>query len=235
MAAPNREHELWSKLLGLPLDRLAEEPAPGFGFLKRLMKSENWDYATAVRVTAEYRRFLLLAYLGPVSPSPMVDAAWHLHLTYTRAYNVGLCERTLGRALDHTPSGGVEETAHYATVYADTRERYSEVFGEEPPADIWPGPDLPIDAAASGRAAGGARFAGGVVALLLAGGAFLALLGKSFVMFAFLLFGTFIIIAAISNKKRGDGSCGSGGGCGGDGGGDGGGGCGGGGCGGGCG
>lgn len=138
MALPNRELELWNKLVSLPLDRLAEEPAPEFGFTRRLMRDEKWDYATAIRVTAEYRRFLLLAYLGPVSPPVKVDAAWHLHLTYTRAYNVGLCERTLGRPLDHTPSGGTAETAHYASVYEDTLNRYRAVFGEEPPADLWP-------------------------------------------------------------------------------------------------
>jgi len=138
MALPNRELELWNKLVSLPLDRLAEEPAPEFGFTRRLMRDEKWDYATAIRVSAEYRRFLLLAHLGPISPSPKVDAAWHLHLTYTRAYNTGLCERTLGRALDHSPSGGIGESAHYASVYADTLDRYREVFGEEPPADIWP-------------------------------------------------------------------------------------------------
>lgn len=138
MALPNRELELWNKLVSLPLDRLAEEPAPEFGFIKRLMRDQKWDYATAIRVSAEYRRFLLLAALGPVSPPVKVDAAWHLHLSYTRAYNLGLCEHTLGKALDHTPSGGAADTAHYESVYRETLDRYRALFGEEPPADIWP-------------------------------------------------------------------------------------------------
>ena len=46
-------------------------------------------------------------------PSRIVDKVWHMHLTYTQAYNEGLCKRTLGRPLDHTPSGGKAEERHY--------------------------------------------------------------------------------------------------------------------------
>lgn len=153
MAHPNRDLELWNKLVGLPLDRLAEEPPAEFGFVKRLMRDEKWDYATAIRVVSEYRRFVFLAASAPSSPSPMVDAAWHLHLTYTRAYNTGLCERTLGRALDHTPSNGTEDTLHYRSVYADTLERYRETFGEAAPEDIWP----PAELSSAARAAPASR------------------------------------------------------------------------------
>jgi len=241
MALPNREMELWTKLVGLPLDRLAEEPAPAFGFIKRLMRDEKWDYAMAVRVTAEYRRFVLLATLGPVSPSTKVDAAWHLHLTYTRAYNIGLCERTLGRPLDHTPSGSPAESAQYASVYEDTLNRYRAVFGEEPAVDIWPS----ASAASTARAPGKAKRRKPWVVTALA---LLAFLGAAFIwhasrlaLFAVVTTGLVGIALAMDRtraEKRGskDGSCGSAG-CGsgdGGGGGDGGGcggGCGGGGCG----
>ena len=49
-------------------------------------------------------------------PSETVDAAWHMHLTYTRAYWTGRCERTLGQPLN----------------------RYRKRFGEAPPKDTWP-------------------------------------------------------------------------------------------------
>lgn len=149
MAHPNRDLELWNKLAGLPLDRLAEEAPAEFGFVKRLMRDEKWDYATAIRVTAEYRRFVFLAAAAPASPSEMVDAAWHLHLTHTRAYNTGLCERTLGRALDHTPSNGPDDSLHYRAVYAETLERYRATFGEEAPEDIWPPAQSPEAAQAA--------------------------------------------------------------------------------------
>jgi hypothetical protein len=220
MALPNRETALWAKLVELQLDRLAGEPAPEFGFVKRLMREEGWDYATAIRVAAEYRRFLLLAALGPVSPSPRVDAAWHLHLTYTRAYNIGLCERTLGHALDHTPSGGPGETAHYESVYEDTLNRYHTVFEEEPPADIWP-PAKPCPRAAApgyryAKPWSSARIAGSLAFVLMLG--FIARPG-----FALFLTVVFLVLAASvahamsdeGRKRKADGSsCGGGGSCG---------------------
>jgi hypothetical protein len=138
MALPNRDAQLWANLVALPLDRLAGEPVPEFGFVKRLMREQGWDYAKAIRVVAEYRRFVFLACSGPASPSEAVDAAWHLHLTYTRAYNIGLCERVLGKPLDHTPSGGPADTAHFKSIYENTLDRYRATFNEDAPADIWP-------------------------------------------------------------------------------------------------
>ncbi|MDB5804909.1 MAG: hypothetical protein JWN73_2231 [Betaproteobacteria bacterium] len=221
MALHNREPALWAKLVALPLDRLAGEPAPEFDFVKRLMREEGWDYATAIRVSAEYRRFLLLAALGPVSPSPRIDAAWHLHLTYTRAYNIGLCERTLGHTLDHAPSGSAGETAHYESVYEDTLNRYLALFEEEPPADIWPPVKPHIRAAKpGGKPWSSARIACSLALVLMLG--FLAKPG-----FAIFLTIVFLLLAASvahamsdeGKKRRADGSsCGGGCGSGGDGG-----------------
>jgi len=218
MALPNWEPALWAKLVELPLDRLAGEPAPEFGFVKRLMREEGWDYASAIRVAAEYRRFLLLAALGPVSPSPKVDAAWHLHLTYTRAYNIGLCQHTLGHPLDHTPSNGPGETARHASAYKDTLNRYLAVFEEEPPADIWPpAKPRPPGAKPARKPWSSARIAGALAFVLTLG--FLA--RPSFALFltvVFLVLAT-SVAHAMSNdgkKRKADGSscsggCGSGG------------------------
>jgi len=138
MANPKECPALWAKLIDLPLDHLEGEARPAFGFISRLRSERGWDYGKTVRVVAEYRRFLYLAALGPVCPSDDVDAAWHLHLTYTRAYWAGLCEATLGRPLDHTPSGSGGDTERFKSLYEDTLNRYRKSFGEEPPRDLWP-------------------------------------------------------------------------------------------------
>lgn len=144
MAKAKTNSLLWDTLAALPLDRLAEEDTGARnGFTLQLMKEEGWNYTYSVRVVAEYRRFLYLAALGEASPPPDVDAAWHLHLTYTRAYRTGLCERTLGRVLDHNPATDPADTLRYKAVYAETRSRYRDEFGCEPPADIWPDPAAP--------------------------------------------------------------------------------------------
>ena len=138
MAIPKEHPALWSKLADLPLDRLAGEPSASYGFAQRLRDDKGWDYGTTVRVIAEYRRFLYLSSLGPVCPSEAVDAVWHMHLTYTRAYWTGLCEGTLGQPLNHTPNAGAAATEAFKSLYEDTLNRYRRSFGEDPPKDIWP-------------------------------------------------------------------------------------------------
>jgi hypothetical protein len=233
MALPNRDSGLWCKLVDLPLDRLAEQPAPQIGFAGRLMREQGWDYGTTVRAIAEYRRFILLAYEGEASPSRMVDEVWHLHLTYTQAYNEGLCKRTLGRALDHTPSGGAADTLRYEALYEQTLKRYRQMFGEQPPASIWPPAKVHFALAHVARRRKPRNTWIGFVAVALA---IAWMLKPGVLMFAALVIaalGASAVYAYDSSRRKKDGSgCGSGDcGCGG---GDGGG-CSGGSCGGGCG
>ena len=94
-----------------------------------------------MRVVAEYRRLLYLVTVagGEITPSDEVDQAWHLHLTYTRAYWHDLCRDLLGFELHHNPTrGGAAELSRFENQYRDTLALYARVFGEKPPADIWP-------------------------------------------------------------------------------------------------
>ena len=118
---------------------------PGLTFATRLARDHRWSRAYARRVIVEYRRFLFLAATAgePVCPSEEVDAAWHLHLTYTRSYWSRLCGEVLGCPLHHDPTrGGPAEAEKHRRMYERTRCVYRDVFGEEPPADIWPRPDI---------------------------------------------------------------------------------------------
>jgi hypothetical protein len=68
-----------------------------------------------------------------------VDEAWHLHLCYTRSYWEGLCGEVLGRQLHHGPTrGGAKEDGKFEEWYERTLASYRSVFGQEPPADVWP-------------------------------------------------------------------------------------------------
>jgi hypothetical protein len=53
-------------------------------------------------------KFLFIAREGghPVSPSPIIDKAWHLHLLYTKEYWSDFCPNILGFNLDHSPHTG---------------------------------------------------------------------------------------------------------------------------------
>ncbi len=122
-----------------------EDGNPGLTFDARLARDHGWSRAYSRRVILEYRRYLFLAATAgePVCPSEEVDAAWHQHLTYTRSYWGRLCGEVLGRPLHHDPTrGGPAEAEKHRRMYERTLCVYRNVFGEEPPEDIWPGPDV---------------------------------------------------------------------------------------------
>lgn len=110
-------------------------------FAARLAREHGWSRHYADRVVREYKRYVFLAKRSgtPVCPSEDVDAAWHLHLTYTRSYWKRFCGDVLGVPLHHDPTrGGASESAKHLKMYHDTLAAYREAFGEEPPANIWP-------------------------------------------------------------------------------------------------
>ena len=118
-----------------------DEPQSAYPFSARLAKENGWPRTYAKRVCREYLRFVALMATSktPLSPSPAVDQAWHLHLTYSRSYWERLCQDIVGRPLHHEPTkGGREESIKFDQWYRRTLDRYQEVFNEWPPSDIWP-------------------------------------------------------------------------------------------------
>lgn len=119
---------------------LDESGAP-FTFTQRLAKENIWPLTFAVRVADEYKKFMFLAAAAghAVSPSPIVDQAWHLHLAYTRSYWDDLCEKILHRKIHHIPTTGrADESAKFGGWYENTLASYRTLIGAEPPGDIWP-------------------------------------------------------------------------------------------------
>lgn len=108
-------------------------------FADRLAQEQGWTPEFTRRVIREYKRFVALAMISktPVTPSLIVDEAWHLHLIYTRSY----WERftpMLPRPLHHEPTkGGEAENTKHKNQFSSTLELYRQTFGEEAPADIW--------------------------------------------------------------------------------------------------
>jgi len=131
------EKALWDKLNRFKFDI----PGNAFNFSDRLARDNGWSKDLALAVLEEYRKFLFLCAISPtgVTPSDMVDQAWHLHLTYTHSYWTELCTDTLGKNLQHNPTkGGPQEAQKYTDYYGHTLALYQEKFGTPPPADIWP-------------------------------------------------------------------------------------------------
>src|SRR5262245_40162315 len=133
--------ELYDRIRAFSVD----ESQPVLSFEARLARENDWTIAFARRVVAEYKRFVVLAMTSghAVTPSTVVDEAWHLHLTYTRSYWQRLCGDVLGRPLHHEPTrGGPEEESKFRRQYRQTLIAYRETFGEDPPRNIWPRPSI---------------------------------------------------------------------------------------------
>lgn len=113
-------------------------------FRDRVARENNWNDEYTNRCVKEYKRFLYLACTAKVNvtPSDQIDQVWHLHLTYTKSYWLEFCQNTLKHDIHHDPTkGGKTESKKYREQYQSTLALYSEVFGEEPPMDIWPSID----------------------------------------------------------------------------------------------
>ncbi|KWH43941.1 TIGR04222 domain-containing membrane protein [Burkholderia stagnalis] len=112
-------------------------------YSRRLADAQGWTHAHALAVIDEYKRFAFLAQAAghPVTPSHAVDAAWHLHLQYTREYWDVFCAGVLRAPLHHMPgTGAPDEADRYARHYRRTLDSYRRLFGSEPPETIWPRP-----------------------------------------------------------------------------------------------
>lgn len=142
-----RQQEIWDRIRAFELD----DPNAATPFSARLASEQNWTPEFTERAISEYRKFTLLAVVAghPVSPPPLVDAVWHLHLTYTQNYWERFCPDALGMTLHHHPtSGGPDEDEKFRAMYDQTRKSYARLFGHAPPQDIWP--DLRADATLPG-------------------------------------------------------------------------------------
>lgn len=130
---------LWEKIERYEID----QPGVAVPYSKKLAREQGWTPAFTRRVIAEYKRFIFLGMVAGhgVSPSEIVDEAWHKHILYTQDYFIRFCQETLGRPFHHVPSeGGQHEVARLDDQYGKTLASYELIFGEPAPADIWPRP-----------------------------------------------------------------------------------------------
>ncbi len=128
--------ELWARLQAFRFDADGVS-AP---YSAKLAEDQRWTSAYTERVIEEYRRFLYLTQVSaaPVTPSIVVDHAWHMHLNFTRSYWDDLCGDILGAPLHHDPCAGDDEMPLYGRQYEATLRLYQAEFGAGAPEDIWP-------------------------------------------------------------------------------------------------
>lgn len=128
---------LWNRLQSFPLDSEADFP-----FSKKLAQEEKWTPRFTKKAIEEYKKFVYLCCILPngASPSEVVDKVWHMHLIYTQNYWEEFCPNILQTKLHHHPSkGGSNEKQKHKIWFDSTLKNYQEIFGQQPPADIWMG------------------------------------------------------------------------------------------------
>lgn len=213
------ELELWNRIKAFQFDK----PGIKLTFAKRLAKENGFSESFAGQVVEEYRKFIFLCCVSKqqISPSPNVDLAWHLHLTYTRSYWTDLCENTIKRDLHHDPTeGGSEEDRKFKGLYHDTLELYRTYFSFDAPESVWPndigskgGPDKAnVYDSFFGFLRNRRRFSMTVILVMLAG----LLVGCSAITDSFPIILSLALVAGIGvfalvrRKKRSNGEGGSG-------------------------
>ncbi|MGH1367539.1 MAG: glycine-rich domain-containing protein [Maritimibacter sp.] len=129
------EENLETKILAYDFAGLGQK-----GFAKLLANEAKIAVPLAQKVTREYLRFVYLTQIAPsaLTPSKIVDAAWHVHLTRTRDYWEVFCHEVLGKPLHHDAATGAQADKRHASQYAKTRVLYQATFGEAPPDHLWP-------------------------------------------------------------------------------------------------
>lgn len=131
---------LWARIEALPLD------APGATrpFSAKLAEAEGWQQDDTARVIAEYRRFLYLTQVLDTAPapSPAIDAAWKMHLTYTRSYWDHLVPDILHRPL-HRDAEAARMMAPRRVFHRELKKAYAREFGADAPRNIWQHPMQP--------------------------------------------------------------------------------------------
>lgn len=110
--------------------------------------SDKIQASTGIEATAvaalltEVLRFMDLASAGDrrLTPSIIVDLAWHEFILCTRLYT-DFCQRQWGRYLHHHPGG--EETENREG-FRRTHYYYEKTFGIQPPTRFWGDPLVKI-------------------------------------------------------------------------------------------
>ncbi|MCP5503488.1 MAG: hypothetical protein H7A25_26550 [Leptospiraceae bacterium] len=130
------QQKLYNDILNFEID----EKTARVPYSHRLSKENNWTLDFTRRVILEYKKFVFLAIVcdRAVTPSKVIDEAWHLHMIYTHSYWDEFCAKVLNFKLHHVPGNGNEiEEIKFKQQYQKTLDSYKHYFGELPPSDIW--------------------------------------------------------------------------------------------------
>lgn len=103
--------------------------------IPRISKEHDYTLPYATGALREAKRMLYLGVIAneAVSPSNLVDMAWHEMLMFTRFYQE--FSTFIGRFMHHDPTPGAPDGGR---MYENTKALYEKHFGEKPDPKFWP-------------------------------------------------------------------------------------------------
>lgn len=125
--------DLWEKIELFDFDH----PPSEYDFTLRLAHENYWTRNFTKQAILEYKKFMYLAAVSDmmVSPSEIVDTAWHQHLIFTKSYSE-FCT-ILGKQIQHIPSThNKEDFQKFKLAKERTTKLYETHFGKQPKS-IW--------------------------------------------------------------------------------------------------
>ena len=102
--------------------------------IERIEKGTKLSSNSSELLLKEVLRFLFLItkHNRTLSPSILIDLAWHEMILFTRLYE-SICNKNFGRFIHHTPSGDDKENQQR---YKTTLKLYALTFGDLP-EEFW--------------------------------------------------------------------------------------------------
>ncbi len=103
--------------------------------IPRISKEHDYSLSYATGALREAKRMLYLSIVAgeAVSPSELVDMAWHEMLMFTRFYQE--YATFIGGFIHHDPTPGAPDGGR---MYEHTKTLYEQKFGEKPDPKYWP-------------------------------------------------------------------------------------------------
>ena len=102
--------------------------------IEKICSATNLDLKASKELLVEVIKFLDLIVISGqrLTPSCLVDLAWHELILFTRSYK-NFCEQTWGRFIHHHPGGKKQENQKN---FQKTLTLYTQHWGN-PPAQFW--------------------------------------------------------------------------------------------------
>jgi len=123
---------------------------------KRMCLEENWSPSYAIEAVREYQRFMELKVVlediegKRLSPSPIIDEIWHMHLLNTQEYQADVkalflaLHKYTGQMFLHHSTSRAHDGAQRLRRLEDTKLAYQARYEQKPPAKFWEEDTLPL-------------------------------------------------------------------------------------------